>query len=163
MTWVDFLVVGVLLYTVWQGVLRGWAAALVGIVVIAAAWAVTILLLPYYGPGVESLPLEPAWARTIAFGLVLVGFYVIFSLIANAFLGGKRPKVEAQVAGALFGAARGLAGAMVILGFLAATPAGDALIRDITASRLGRPILEGQRRVMQRVPTLPPIGPDRRI
>jgi uncharacterized membrane protein required for colicin V production len=162
-TWVDFLVIGILLYTVWQGVLRGWGAALVGIVVIAAAWAVTIVLLPYYGPGVESLPLEPAWARTIAFGLILVGFYVIFSLVANAFLGGKRPKVEAQVAGALFGAARGLVAAMVILGYLAATPAGDALTRDIKASRLARPILEWQRRVVQLIPTLPPIGPDRRI
>jgi len=96
MNWVDFLIIAVLLYTIWQGVIRGWVAALVGIIIMAASWLVTILLLPYYGPGVESLPLEAAWARTIAFGVILIGFYVIFGLIANTFLGGKRPKAEAH-------------------------------------------------------------------
>lgn len=163
MTWVDFMIIGVLLYTVWQGVVRGWVAAFVGIVVIAASWLVTIVLLPYYGPGVESLPLEAAWARTIAFGLILIGFYVIFSLIANAFLGGKRPKLEVQIAGAAVGVLRGIAASMAILGLLAATPEAQALIRDINSSRLGKPILEWERRAMPRFPFVPPIGPDRRI
>jgi len=163
MNWVDFLIIAVLLYTIWQGVIRGWAAALVGIIIMTASWLVTILLLPYYGPGVESLPLEAAWARTIAFGVILIGFYVIFGLIANTFLGGKRPKAEAQIVGAVVGVLRGIAVAMAILGLLAATPASPALIRDINNSRLGKPILEWERRTMQRFPFLPPIGPDRRI
>ena len=165
MNWVDFIIIGLLIYTVGQGVLRGWVAAFVGTIIIAASWLVTILLLPYYCPGVESLPLDAAWARTIAFGLILIGFYVIFSLIANAYLGGKRPKMEAQIAGAVAGVLRGIAASMVVLGLLAATPApeGDALKRDINASRLGKPILEWERQFMQRIPSLPPIGPDRRI
>ncbi len=163
MNWVDFVIIGVLLYAIWQGILRGWVAALVGVIIVAASWLVTIVLLPYFGPGVASLPLQADWARTIAFGFILMGFYVIFSLIANAFLGGKRPKMEAQIAGAVVGAIRGLTAAMVILGLLAASPAAEALIRDITASRLGKPILAWQRQAMQRFPALPPIGPDRRI
>jgi uncharacterized membrane protein required for colicin V production len=165
MTWVDFVVIALLIYTIWQGVLRGWVAALFGAVIIAASWLAAIALLPYYGKSVESLPLQADWARTIAFGFVLIGFYVILSLIANAFLGGKRPRVEAQVAGAIVGVLRGVIGAMVVLGLLAAVPVpeGDALKRDINASRLGRPILEWERQFMLLVPGLPPIGPDRRI
>lgn len=163
MTWVDFLVVAVMLYAIGQGILRGWAAALVGIVVIWAAWAATILLLPFYGKSVESLPLEAPWARTIAFGFILIGFYIIFSLIANAFLGGKRARLEAQIAGGIVGAARGIVGCMVVLGLLAATPEANALIADINASRLGKPILEWERQAMQYFPGLPRIGPDRRI
>ena len=163
MTWVDFIILGLMIYTVWQGVLRGWVAALVGTIIIAGSWLVTIALLPYYGTSVESLPLQADWARTIAFGVILVGFYVIFSLIANTFLGGKRPRVEAQVAGAVLGGIRGIAVSMVVLGLLAASPEADALQRDINASRFGKPILEWYRQFMQRVPALPPIGPDRRL
>src|SRR3989304_3384294 len=123
MNWVDFLIIAVLLYTIWQGVIRGWVAALVGIIIMTASWLVPVLLLPYYGPGVESLPLEAAWARPIAFGVILIGFYVIFGLIANTFLGGKRPKAEAQIVGAVVGVLRGIAAAMAVLGLLAAAPA----------------------------------------
>src|SRR3989304_2725610 len=88
MNWVDFLIIALLLYTIWQGVIRGWVAALVGIIIMAASWLVTILLLPYYGPGVESLPLEAAWARTIAFGVILIRFCVLRGIaVAMAILG----------------------------------------------------------------------------
>ncbi|MBI3975103.1 MAG: CvpA family protein [Armatimonadetes bacterium] len=163
MNWVDWVIVAVLLIGVFQGVLRGWVAALVGIIVIAAAWLLTILLLPFYGKGVESLPLQADWARTIAFGVLLIGFYIIFSVIANTFLGGKRPRVEAQIAGGILGLGRGIAAAMVIVGLLSATPAAEAMQRDITASRLGKTILEWERQAMRRFPMVPPIGPDRRI
>lgn len=163
MNWVDWVIVAVLLIGVFQGVLRGWVAALVGIIVIAAAWLLTIVLLPFYGKGVESLPLQADWARTIAFGVVLIGFYVIFSVIASTFLGGKRPRVEAQIAGGILGLGRGIAAAMIIVGLLSATPAAEAMQRDITASRLGGRLLEWERQAMRRFPTVPPIGPDRRI
>ncbi len=163
MNWVDWVIIAVILFTVFQGILRGWVAALVGIVIIAASWLLTIVLLPYFGPGVESLPLEADWARTIAFGVVLFGFYVLFSIIVNTFLGGKRPRMEAQIAGGVLGLFRGLVAAMVIVGLLSATPAADAMQRDIKASRLGNRILEWERSAMQRFPAVPPIGPDRRI
>jgi len=164
MNWVDWVLIAVLLITVFQGILRGWAAALVGTIIIGASWLLTIALLPYYGPGVESLPIEDvAWSRTIAFGVVLIGFYIIFSVIANTFLGGKRPRIEAQIAGGILGVARGLVAAMVIVGLLSATPAAEAMQRDIKASRLGGRILEWERQSMLRFPMVPPIGPDKRI
>ncbi len=163
MNWVDFVIIAVMLYCIGQGLLRGWVAALVGAIVTAGAWLATVALLPIFAKSVESLPLEADWARTIAFGFVLIGCYVLLSLIANAFLGGKRARLEAQAAGAVFGAVRGIVASMVVLGLLAATPAAGALISDITASRFGKPILEWQRQAMRAVPTLPPIGPDRRI
>lgn len=163
MNWVDWVLIAVVLVTIFQGFLRGWAAAFTGIIIIAASWLLTIVLLPYFGPGVESLPLQADWARTIAFTVVLIGFYVILSVIANTLLGGKRPRMEAQIAGGIVGVGRGLAAAMVIVGLLSATPAADAMQRDIKASLLGERILEWQRSTMKRFPSLPPIGPDRRI
>ncbi|HEV8338169.1 MAG TPA: CvpA family protein [bacterium] len=164
MNWVDWVIIAVLLLTIFQGVMRGWVAALVGIIIILGSWLLTIALLPYYGPGVESLPIEDvAWSRTIAFGVVLIGFYIIFSVIANTLLGGKRPRMEAQIAGGILGLARGLVAAMVIVGLLSATPAAEAMQRDIKASRLGGRILEWERQWMLRFPMVPPIGPDKRI
>ncbi len=164
MSWVDWVIIAVLLITIFQGILRGWVAALVGTIIVAASWLLTIALLPYFGPGVESLPIEDvAWSRTIAFGVVLIGFYGIFSVIANTFLGGKRPRVEAQIAGGILGLGRGLAASMVIVGLLSASPAADAMQRDIKASRLGGRILEWERLAMLRFPMVPPIGPDKRI
>jgi uncharacterized membrane protein required for colicin V production len=169
MNWVDWVVVALLLIGLFQGVQRGWVAAIVGIAVIILAFFAAILLLPFYGEGVTSLPMPPEWSRTIAFIIVLLGFYVIISLIANAFLGGKRPRLEAQIPGGILGALRGAVAAMVILGVLAATPApqGESLIQDINRSRVGKPLLEWERQAMQavneRIPEISPIGPDRKI
>lgn len=58
MNWVDWVLIAVVLVTIFQGFLRGWAAAFTGIIIIAASWLLTIVLLPYFGPGVESLPLQ---------------------------------------------------------------------------------------------------------
>lgn len=163
MNWVDWVIIAVILITVFQGIMRGWVAALVGLIIIGGSWLLTIALLPYYGPGVESLPLQADWSRTIAFGVVLIGFYIIFSVIANTFLGGKRPRMEAQIAGGVLGLARGILAAMVIVGLLSATPAAEAMQRDIKASRLGGRLLEWERQWMLRFPMVPPIGPDKRI
>lgn len=163
MNWVDWVIIAVMLFTIFQGFLRGWVAAFVGIIIIVASWLLAILLLPFYGPGVETLPLQADWARTIAFGVVLIGFYVIFSVIANTFLGGKRPQMEAQIAGGVLGVGRGILFAMMIVGLLSATPAAEVMQRDINASLLGGRILEWERAAMRTFPTVPPIGPDRRI
>lgn len=168
MTWIDWLTVAFLLLGVLQGVLRGWQSALLGALVAVLAFIGAAALLPLYAEGVASLPLEAAWARTIAFGIVLLGLYTILSLVANAVVGtARRPRVEGQLAGALLGLVRGAAVALVVVGVLAATPRGEALTRDIRASRLGAPLLQAQRQLMravhQAIPAIPPIGPDRRL
>lgn len=163
MNWVDWVLIAVLLFAVGQGIMRGWVAALLGTLVIVLASLATIVLLPYYGEGVKSLPMPADWARTIAFTIVLIGFYVIFSLIGNTFLGGKRPRLEAQIAGGIVGLFRGIVAGMVLVGLLAATPAGEVLQQDINASLLGRVLLEWERQSIRQFPPLPPIGPDRKI
>jgi uncharacterized membrane protein required for colicin V production len=163
MNWVDWLIIAILLIGVGQGILRSWVAALLGALVIILAFLAAIVLLPYYGEGVKSLPMPADWARTIAFTIVLIGFYVIFSIIGNTFLGGKRPRLEAQIAGGIVGLGRGIVASMVLVGLLAATPSGELLKRDINASLLGKPLLEWERQSIRLFPSLPPIGPDRKI
>ena len=74
-----------------------------------------------------------------------------------------RQRLEAQIAGGIVGLGRGIVASMVLVGLLAATPSGELLKRDINASLLGKPLLEWERQSIRLFPSLPPIGPDRKI
>jgi uncharacterized membrane protein required for colicin V production len=144
MTWLDWVIVVMLVWFMVQGLIKGVTPIALGVLAIFVAFLVATLTLPVIGGALVAvkgplLPpdLEPGWRRMLGFVVVFVAVYGLLSLLINILPGGKRPSSPAQILGLAGGVLKATAMSMVLVGALLASPAGDAITKDLQRSALG--------------------------
>jgi membrane protein required for colicin V production len=119
MTWVDLVVLGVLVVSAALAFMRGLVREVLGIGAWAGAIALAVKVLPIARPTVRSWVNEPAWVDPITFIGIFLITLIVLSLIAR-FIGGMvRGSALGGVdrsLGLVFGLARGAA--LVILAYI---------------------------------------------
>jgi uncharacterized membrane protein required for colicin V production len=141
MTWLDWVVIAMIVYFILQGLFKGVAASAMGAVAIIAAFVAAAAFLPSVGAflvGVKSpiIPpdLSPEWRRTVGFTATFVLVYVPLLLVISILPGGKRPSTPAQVLGIASGLLKAMVASMVLVGILLASPMSEAIVKDIERS-----------------------------
>lgn len=143
MTWLDWVVIAMLVYFIIQGLFKGVAASGMGALAMIAAFVVAAALLPSVGGflvGVKSpiVPpgLSPEWRRTVGFTATFVVVYVPLLLVISILPGGKRPSTPAQVLGIASGIAKAMVASMILVSILLASPMAEAIAKDVERSPL---------------------------
>jgi len=171
MTWLDWLVIAMAIYFVFQGLTKGATLSLLTGLGIVVSYVVAAALLATVGEvianalvsSIKDLPKE--WGRTVGFVLPFVLVYLLLSLLISLMPGGKRPASQAQLLGVVAGGLKAYVAAMALVGVMLATPLSDGIAKDIERSAVVRPVAVGQRTSIKQLRTLspipfPPVGPD---
>ncbi len=144
MTWLDWVIVVMLVWFVIQGLLKGVTPVALGVLAILAAFLIATLTLPVLGGMLVAvkgplLPpdLEPGWRRMLGFVVTFGVVYFLLSLLIKIMPGGKRPSSPAQLLGVAGGVLKATAMSMVFIGTLLASPASDAVVKDLQRSPIG--------------------------
>lgn len=145
MTWLDWVIVVMIVWFIIQGLLKGITPVALGVIAVVAAFIVATLTLPVIGGALVAvkgplLPpdLEDGWRRLLGFVVVFVLVYGVLSLLINIMPGGKRPSSPTQILGMAGGVLKATVMSMVFVATLLASPAGDAIAKDIERSSLSR-------------------------
>lgn len=169
MTWIDWLIVTIVVVSLPQGLRRGAGAAggsAVGVVLayvvasytyasVAASFEHIPIDRPEWAASVE--PLSPAWQATIAFLLMFLVASVVGTILAGAALGSLTPSGGSRLAGAAAGALRGVLVSAALLMVAIASPAGGPVASDAVRSAIAGPIAEGTSATIEWVnASLPP-------
>ena len=143
MTWLDWVIVVMIVWFTIQGLLKGITPVALGVLAIIAAFLIATLTLPVIGDALVAvkgplLPpdLEPGWRRLLGFVVAFAVVYGVLSLLINILPGGKRPSSPAQILGMAGGILKATTMSMVFVGTLLASPAGDAIAKDLERSAL---------------------------
>lgn len=137
MTWIDWLIVGVLLFSALHGLRRGFLEALIGVVGVIAAYLVaSISYRSLAGVLVEGVHLSRPWAGMLAYATLLAGGYVFIGTIAAVLLDPSGLSVPNRLLGFVAGAAKGALLSAALLGLLMASPFGEPVQRDAQRSSL---------------------------
>lgn len=137
MTWIDWTIAAVLLFSVLVGLRRGTivsAVSAVGVIVgyIGASYWYRQLA-DVIGPPVH---LSPDWAGTAAFTILLLVIYEAIGIAATLLGSSARLSPGSRLIGAAFGAIKGALLAMALLTVAAASPSGEPIRRDAERSTL---------------------------
>jgi len=157
MTWIDWLIVTIVVVSLPQGLRRGAGAAggsAVGVVLayVAASYAYGSLVTAF-----EFIPLSPPWQATIAFLVVLLVASALLTIFAGALLGSLTPSRASRLAGAAAGVLRGVLLSAALLAIAMASPAGGPVASDAVRSAIAGPIAEGTSATIEWVnASLPP-------
>jgi uncharacterized membrane protein required for colicin V production len=170
MTWLDWIVVAMLVYFVIQGLVKGAAVSVMSAVAIVIAYVGAAIGLATIGAAVANWSLMPQgltmeWRRTVAFTGTFILFYVVLLLLMSILPGGKRPSLQAQVLGIVFGAIKAVIAAMALVGILLASPLSEAVAKDTDRSPMVRYVADLQKASIRQLVGVspipfPPIGPD---
>jgi len=169
MTWLDWMIVAMLVYFVIQGLFKGVVASALGGVAIVLSYVGAAAALPIVGDrAAMGTPLPGEWARLIAFLFAFFLLYGICIVLISITPGGKRPILPAQVLGILAGALKAIIAAMAAVGILLASPLSDAFAKDVERAPLARPVAGLQKLYIQGIRSIspipfPPIGPDHKF
>lgn len=169
MTWLDWVIVAMLVYFVLQGVLRGVVAAVLGAVALVVSYVVAAVLLPSVGQRVAgSTPFPADWARFLSFIVMFLAFYAVGMVLISLLPGGKRPSMPAQVLGIFGGIIKALVAAMVLVGVVTASPYADAFGKDIARAPMARYVGALQKQYIEGLSKnspipFPPVGPDHKF
>jgi hypothetical protein len=141
MTWLDWVIIVMLVWFIIQGLLKGVTPIALGMLAVLASFLIATLTLPVIGDALVAvkgplLPpdLEAGWRRLLGFVVTFVVIYGVLSLLINIMPGGKRPSSPAQILGVAGGILKATAMSMVFLGVLLASPAGEAIGKDLERS-----------------------------
>lgn len=168
-TWLDWIVVVMLIGFVLQGMFKGGVASLLGAAALVVAYAAAAIVFPTLGERItrgSPLPLE--WGRSVGFVLAFLVVYAVMAVLISILPGGKRPGLFAQLLGIFTGALKALVAAMAGVGILLASPLSDAIAQDVERSPIVRYVAAAQRGAiphLQRISPVPfpPVGPDHRF
>ncbi len=137
MTWIDWTILAVLLFTLLQGLRRGPVIGLLSTLGLIGGFVAASVWYPLLADVLtQSLRLDRAWAGTAAFLSLLGAIYVAIGVLATTLLWATRLSVPARLVGGLVGVVKGTALAMVLLAVVLASPLGDPVGRDANRSRL---------------------------
>lgn len=158
MTWLDWTLVAVLLFSFLQGVRRTPVVGLLGTVgllaafIAAAFWYVSLIEVI-----VVALHLDKAWAGTAAFLALLLAISIVLGAIFTLLLSGAQLSGPARLLGGIVGIVRGAVFGILLLVVGLASPIGAMLRTDADHSRLAPAALEGYKKTLKAVtPFLPP-------
>jgi uncharacterized membrane protein required for colicin V production len=171
MTWLDWIVVAMFIYFVIQGLFKGAAISALGALALTISYLVAALALPSLGAVAAGMSLMPKdlsveWRHAVAFIATFIFVYVLLLLLMSILMpGAKRPGMQAQVLGIVFGAIKAFVAAIILVAVLLASPLGDAIAQDTQRSPIVRYIADVQRsfvRALQRISPVKfsPIGSD---
>jgi uncharacterized membrane protein required for colicin V production len=136
-TWIDWAIVSVVLFSALHGLRHGVIAAFLGLVgVIIAYLAASIWYRPLASLISEGTHLVPAWANTVAYGALLVSVYFLIGTVAAIIADSYGLSGPKRVLGFLAGAAKGTLLAAALLGLLLASPVGRRAEDDARKSAL---------------------------
>ncbi len=137
MTWIDWLIVALLLFTALHGLRRGVLTALVSAVGVIVAYLIASIsyhtLASLIAEGTR-LPLH--WANTMAYGALLVGVYVLIGTIAVIMIDSSRLYAPNRLLGLIVGSMKGALLSAALLGLLLASPVGARAEQDTQRSAL---------------------------
>ncbi len=137
MTWIDWLIVAILLFAALHGLRRGVMAAFIGAVgVICAYLAASVWHGSLAGVLVEGVHLPSPWAGTLAYATLLLTGYIFVGTAAAVLLENRTVAVPARLLGLVVGAAKGALLSAALLGVLLASPLSEPVARDSRRSVL---------------------------
>jgi len=145
-TWIDWAIVGILLFSALHGLRRGIIAALIGAVgVIAAYLAASIWYRPLATLIADGAHLPKAWASTLAYAALLIGVYILIGTVVAIMVDSYGLSAPRRLLGLLAGAVKGALLSAALLGLLLASPIGRRAEEDASRSALAPLALRVQR------------------
>lgn len=174
MTWLDWVVIAMIVYFMIQGLFKGVAAVAMGALAIVVAYIGAGLALPAVGDFLVNVKspiippdLSPEWRRTVGFTVTFLTIYVVLVLLSSILPGGKRPGLPAQMLGIVGGAVKAVLASMAFIAILLASPLSEAFAKDVERSTIAKYVAALQKDFSRNLrsvsPTFPPIGPDRKF
>jgi membrane protein required for colicin V production len=155
MTWVDLVVLGILVVSAALAFMRGLVREVLGIGAWVGAVFIAIQGLPHARPLVQNWVSEPAWIDPVAFVAIFLVALIVLSLLARAI--GRTVRGSAlggvdRSLGLLFGLVRGAA--LVILAYILAgmAVAVEQWPAPVLDARLLTPTFEGAKWVVRQLP-----------
>lgn len=154
MTWIDWLIVALVIASIPQGLRRGagtTAGSAVGVIFayIAASYGYRTVTgwfgdFPVSRPDWYNLnPVPAPWQATIAFLVVFLVMSALFTILAGVALGSLTPSPASRLTGAAGGALRGVLVSAALLMIALASPAGNVIASDVVRSAIAEPIADG--------------------
>lgn len=169
MTWMDWIVVAMVIGFVVQGMFKGAVASLLGAVALVLAYVGAAIAFPALGERItRGSPLPLDWGRTVGFVVAFLVGYTVLAVLISILPGAQRPRLQAQLLGIVTGALKALVAAMAGVGILLASPLSDAFAQDVERSPIVWYVAQAQRGAilhLQRIIPIPfpPVGPDHKF
>lgn len=160
MTWIDWVIAGLLFFTALQGVQRGAAVSLLGafgVIVsylVASVWYVSLADVL-----VKWILLPRGWAGTFAFALLLLITYAAVGIAIIMFFESRKLSSTSRTLGAVVGAFKGALLSMAGLAIAVASPLGETMQKDVKASALAPYVVQAQQAGVKALAVILPIHP----
>jgi membrane protein required for colicin V production len=143
MTWLDWILVAIVAFSVLQGLRRGALAAAgstLGVLIayLAASYGYASLAAAF-----GFIPLSPPWQATIAFLVLFLAANGILAVAASLVLGVADAAPVSRLIGVGIGAVRGTCLSAVLVTIAMASPVSEPVSRDVTGSALVGYLAEG--------------------
>lgn len=159
MTWIDWLIVVLLLFTALHGLRRGVLTAFVSAVGVIVAYLIASIAYHNLASVIaEGTRMPWHWASTMAYGALLVGVYVLIGTIAVMMIDSSQLSAPNRLLGLIVGGVKGALLSSVLLGLLLASPVGGRAEQDTQRSALAPIAVRVQRSGAQ---SLARVLPDR--
>ena len=131
MTWLDWTIAAVVLFTALQGFRRGTLVTLVSAVgVLVAYLAASVWYRPLTEIAQRSLRLSGSWAATISFVTLLLAIYVVIGIAITTMAGSAKLSPASRFVGTLMGMLKGALLAVALLIAAIGSPVGPPIKRD---------------------------------
>lgn len=145
MTWIDWTVAAIILFSALLGLRRGVIVGLVSALgVVVAYLAASFWYLPLAGIIGPAIRLSASWAGTVAFAALLLAVNTAVGFAALVAGGSDRLSPFSRLLGLVAGAIRGALLALALLAVAVASPPGDTVRRDAERSVLAPYALAAQ-------------------
>lgn len=160
MTWIDWVVAGLLFFTALQGVQRGVAVSLLGALGVIISYLVaSVWYVPLADVLVKWLLLPRGWAGAFSFALLLLISYAAVGIAIIMFFESRKLSPTSRTLGAIVGAGKGALLSMAGLAILLASPYGETFQKDVQASVLAPYVVQAQRAGVKALAVILPIHP----
>jgi len=186
MTWLDWVMVAMVIWFVLQGLLKGVVVPLLGVCAVIGAYVISAIAMPVAGLPIAkwtdslivSAEFSEDWARTVGFVVTFVILYALFSLLISLLPGAKRPEMSGQLLGVGMGLVKALVASMALVGILLAfgrpplillaSPLSKGVAEDVSRSAVATHVAALQREGIQTLRraspvAFPPYGPDQKF
>ena len=176
MTWLDWVMVAMVIWFVLQGLLKGVVVPLLGVGAVIADYVISAIAMPVAGLPIAkwtdslivSAEFTEDWARTVGFVATFVILYALFSLLISLLPGAKRPEMSGQLLGVGMGLVKALVASMALVGILLASPLSKGVAEDVSRSAVATHVAAFQREGIQTLRraspvAFPPYGPDQKF
>jgi len=142
MTWLDWILVAIVAFSVLQGLRRGALAAAGGLLGVLIAYVAASYWYASLVAAFSFVPASPPWQATVAFLVLFLGANGILSVAASLLLGVADAPPVSRLLGVAVGGLRGMLLFSALLTAAMASPAGDPVASDATRSALAGSVAE---------------------